>query len=373
MTDTEGPGGGGASVADGSGGRRRRRRRWLRLLALSLGLLVLVVSGVGWLLYARLNGNIRTDSGAEAELARHARERPPPSAHHAQDILIIGTDSRGGANDAYGHNNGTQRSDTVILLHLAGGRDSATAVSIPRDLMVRMPACTGRNGRPTPAGTAQFNASFERGGAACTIRTVEQLTGVRVDHHLIVDFTGFKRMVNAVDGVQVCVPRPIRDPDAHLRLPAGRQVLDGEQALGYVRSRHAFGNGSDTGRIQRQQAFLSSLVSKVKSDGVLFNPGKLYPVLDAATRSVVADPGLDTLTKLYDLVASLQHTPSSRIRFMTVPREPYPANRNRDQLTQPAAGELFAALRADRPVSRQPSAPSSASAAATSGVCGRQR
>ncbi len=259
----------------------------------------------------------------------------------------------------------------MILLHLAGGRRSATAVSIPRDLMVPVPGCTGRDGRQTPAGLAQFNSSFERGGAACTIRTVERLTGIRVDHHLTIDFTGFKRMVNAVHGVQVCVPQPMRDPDAHLDLRAGRQTLDGDEALGYVRSRHAFGNGSDTERIARQQAFLASLVKKIKSDGVLFNPTRLYPVLDSATRSVVADPGLDSLTKLYDLVAGFKHTPGGQIRFLTVPREPYAADPNRDQLVQPAANELFAALRADRPVKPRPDATASATAAATHSVCGQ--
>ena len=374
MTDTDGTPGG--EPGPGGSGGVRRRRRLLRWLALATGLALLVGAGAGWLLYQHLDGNIRTDSGAEAELARHARDRPPPSAHHTQNVLIIGTDSRGGANRGYGHDNHTQRSDTVILLHLAGNRRSVTAVSIPRDLMVRVPACAGTGGGRTAAGLAQFNSSFERGGAACTIRTVEALTGLRVDHHLIIDFTGFKRMVDAVDGVRVCIPVPMHDPKAHLDLPAGRQTLDGEQALGYVRSRHVTGNGSDTERIDRQQGFLASLVRKVKSDGVLLNPAKLYPVLDAATRSVVADPGLDSLTKLYDLVASLRHTPDGRIRFLTVPREPYPYNRNRDQLVQPQAAQLFTALRADRQVLPPPAPPkrpsdrASGPAAAARSTCG---
>jgi LCP family protein required for cell wall assembly len=328
------------------------RRRWARWLALSLGLLVLVTGGAGWLVYRHLDGNIRTDSGAEAELARHARERPPPSAHHAQNVLIIGTDSRRGANRAYGRGT-SQRADTVILLHLAGGRRDVTAVSIPRDLMVRVPSCTTARGGRTAPRIAQFNGSFEAGGPACTIRTVEALTGMRVDHHLIVDFTGFRRIVDAVDGVRVCVAHPMRDPKARLDLPAGEHVLDGEQALGYVRSRHAGGDGSDTERIDRQQEFLASLAAKIKGNGVLLNPAKLYPVLNAATDSVVADPGLDSLTKLYDLVASVRHTPRDRIAFVTVPREPYAYDRNRDQLVQPQAERLFAALRADRRVTPQ--------------------
>ncbi len=345
----------------------RMRAHWVRWLALASALLVLFAAGAGWLVFARLNGNIRTDAGAEAELERHAGERPPPSAHRSQNVLVVGTDSRSGRNHAYGHDNGTQRSDTVILLHLAGGRRNATAVSIPRDLMVPVPSCAGPGGTRTPAGTAQFNAAFQRGGIACTIRTVEGMTGLRVDHHLVIDFTGFKRVVDAVDGVRVCVRAPMRDPRAHLNLPAGVRTLNGSQALGYVRSRHVGGDGSDTERIGRQQEFMAALAAKVKSDGVLLNPAKLYPVLDAATKSVVTDPGLDSLSRLYDLVASVRHTPRGRIRFLTVPREPSAADRDRDQLTQPAAGRLFGALRDDRqpPVSSPSARPSSGATAGT--------
>jgi hypothetical protein len=169
-----------------------------------------------------------------------------------------------------------------------------------------------------------------------------------------VDFTGFKHMVDAVNGVEVCVAKPVHDTKAHLDLPAGRQRLDGEQALGYVRARYSLGDGSDTDRMQRQQAFLGSLVKKVRGNGVLLNPVKLYPLLDAATKSLTADPGLNSLTKLYDLAQILQKIPNGQIRFLTAPREPYSADHNRDQLQQPGADTLFAALRADRPVSVSP-------------------
>ncbi len=324
----------------------RRRHRWPRILAASAGAVLLLATGLSWFAYEHLDGNIRTDQNTEDELAHH--HRPPPGP--AENILLIGTDSRSGANDRYGEDSGTARSDTVILLHIAEHGRSAVAVSIPRDLMVRVPACTRPDGGTTVPRFAQFNWSYAWGGAACTILTVEQLTGVRIDHHLAVDFTGFKTMVDAVDGVEVCVADPVHDTDAHLDLTAGRQVLHGEQALAFVRARHAFGNGSDTERMDRQQAFLASLVKKVKSDRVLLNPARLYPVLDAATRSLSADPGLSSLTKLYDLVGVVQHIPSNRMTFLTVPRRPYPPDPNRDQLAQPQAARLFAALRADRPV-----------------------
>ncbi len=223
-------------------------------------------------------------------------------------------------------------------------------MSIPRDLMTHVPQCTKPDGSTVGAKFEQFNWAFEAGGAACTIRAVEEMTGVRIDHHLTVDFSGFKNMVNAVDGVEVCVAEPVHDVQAHLDLPAGRQKLDGEQALGYVRARHSLGDGSDTERIQRQQDFLASLVKKVQSNGVLLNPAKIYPLLNAATKSLTADPGLASLSDLYKLAQSLQKIPTGSIHFLTVPQEPYVADHNRDQLVRSKAEPLFAALRADQPV-----------------------
>jgi LCP family protein required for cell wall assembly len=325
------------------------RRRILRAVLIGSGCLVLAAAGLAWGAYHKLDANIRTDRTTSRILGDHESERPAPVVEKATNILLIGSDSRSGANAKYGHSGG-ERSDTTILLHLAADRKSATAVSIPRDLMVDIPACDKPGGGETRAQHAQFNWAFEFGGAACTIRTVENLTGIRIDHHLIVDFTGFKKMVDAVGGVDVCLPHAVQDHDAKLNLPAGRQTLRGEDALAYVRARHAFGDGSDTERIGRQQQFLGSLVKKIKSNGVLLNPAKLYPVLDAATSSLTADPGLDSLGKLYALARSLQRIPTEDVRFVTAPREPYVLDPNRDQLVQPAANELFAALREDRPV-----------------------
>ncbi|MFD0650694.1 LCP family protein [Streptomyces malaysiensis subsp. malaysiensis] len=329
----------------------RRRRRWPRVLALGVAVLVLSASGVGWWFYERLDGNIRTDTRTAHELRKYEAERPVSVVRDAQNILLIGSDNRGGeGNGKYGRDTGTQRSDTTILLHLQAGGRSATAVSIPRDLMVDIPACDRPGGKPAQARFAQFNWAFETGGAACTIRTVEKLTGIRVDHHVIVDFNGFKRLVNAVGGVEMCLKEPVDDDDAHLKLPAGRQVLHGEQALGYVRARYSIGDGSDTERIGRQQEFMSSLVKKVQSNGVLLNPAKLYPVLNAATSSLTTDPGLDSLKDLYDLVRGLRDIPREKIRFLTIPRQPYTYNKNRDELVQPDADRLFRQLRLDRPV-----------------------
>ncbi|MEU2289700.1 LCP family protein [Streptomyces bacillaris] len=337
------------------GSASRRKRPWLRWAALGASFLVLVSAGAGWWLYNKLDGNITTDTGAAAELKVYEKERPDQVVMDAQNILLIGSDSRAGDNSKYGRDDGgSQRSDTTILLHLAADRKSATAVSLPRDLMVEIPACRTGDDKETRERLGQFNSAFELGGTACTIRTVERLTGIRIDHHMVVDFNGFKDMVDAVDGVEICLKEPINDKDAHLELPAGRQTLNGEEALGYVRARKTLGDGSDTERMERQQRFLGALVNKMQSNGVLLNPTRLYPVLDAATKSLTTDPGLDSLRDLYDLVRSMRDVPTDQVQFLTVPRQPYRNNPNRDELVEPDASELFKQLREDKPVAVVP-------------------
>ncbi|MEV6552974.1 LCP family protein [Streptomyces sp. NPDC051597] len=327
------------------------RHHWLRWTALGVSFIVLAAAGAGWWIYNKLDHNIRTDTTAAAELERYEKERPPAGTGNAQNLLLIGSDSRAGSNSAYGRDDGgSQRSDTTILLHLAADRKSATAVSLPRDLMTDVPDCLKQDGTRSRPQLAQFNWAFEFGGAACTIRTVEKLTGIRVDHHMIVDFSGFKDMVDAVDGVEVCLKEPVDDRQAHLRLPAGRQTLHGEQALGFVRARHGFGDGSDTERMDRQQQFLGSLVRKAQSNGVLLNPTRLYPVLDAMTKSLTTDPGLNSLRDLYDLVRGMRGIPTDKVQFLTVPRRPYVNDTNRDELVQPDARLLFQQLRDDQPL-----------------------
>jgi LCP family protein required for cell wall assembly len=312
---------------------------------------LLGVAGAGWAVYMKLEGNITPDEAAAAELARFEKERPTALVQGARNILLIGSDSRAGEeNRRYGRDPGTERSDTVILLHLSAGRRSATAVSIPRDLMVNVPGCRRPDGSRSQPMFTLFNSAFEVGGSACTIRTVEKLTDIRVDHHVVVDFAGFKDMVDAVDGVEVCLREPVDDEAAELKLPAGRVTLSGEQALGYVRARKSLGDGSDTSRMERQQRFLGALVNKVHSNDVLLNPVKLYPVLDAATSSLTTDPELASLRGLHQLVRGLRQIPTEDVQFLTVPREAYSGDVNRDQLAQPAAAELFERLREDAPV-----------------------
>ncbi|OKI17366.1 LCP family protein [Streptomyces sp. CB03911] len=333
----------------------RGRRRWLLIIAGALAFVLLACGALVWIAYRKLDGNIRTDTATQRLLAKLEAERPSRTAgaRGAENILLIGSDDRTGANAAYGSAGG-RRSDTTILLHIAADRRHATAVSIPRDVMVTVPSCELPDGTRTGTRTVQFNAAFETGGPACSIRAVEQLSGIRIDHHMILDFTGFKSMVDAVGGVEVCVPQPIHDKDAKLDLPAGRQTLHGEQALGYVRARESLGDGSDTQRMGRQQQFLASLIRKVQSQGVLLNPARLWPVLDAATSSVEADEGLSSLGALYDLTWDLRSMQPANVVFLTAPRRPYRPDPDRDEFVQPQTAQLFTELREDRLLTVRP-------------------
>ncbi|MFJ9612125.1 LCP family protein [Kitasatospora sp. NPDC101176] len=366
-TDTPPPG----DPASGPG-RPRRRRRWLMITAGVVAFLLVAIGALLWIAYRKLDDNIQTDSATDRLLARLEAERPSRTAgaKGAENILLIGSDDRSGSNATYGGEQGTQRSDTTILLHLAADRKHATAVSIPRDVMVSVPACEKPDGTRSRAGLMQFNWAFETGGPACSIRTVEQLSGIRIDHYVILDFHGFKSMVDAIGGVEVCVPQPIHDKDAKLDLPAGRQTLHGEQALGYVRARESLGDGSDTQRMGRQQQFLAALIRKVQSQGVLLNPARLWPLLDAATSSVKADGGLSSLGALYDLTQDLRGIPSADVVFLTAPRRPYRYDSDRDEFVQPQTTQLFTALRDDRPVAVRPPASAASSAPSPGAAAG---
>jgi LCP family protein required for cell wall assembly len=194
---------------------------------------------------------------------------------------------------------------------------------------------------------AMFNSAFSEAGAACTIKTVEHLTDIRIDHHVVVDFGGFKDMVDALGGVKVCVPEDVNDPQSHLVLTKGIHNVHGKQALAYVRTRHALGNGGDIDRISRQQAFLGSMVTKIKSKGLLLRPDRLLSFLGAATNSITTDPGLGSLNALRKLAQDVKGIDTKNVTFLTAPNEPFPADPNRVQL-KPKAAEVWNSLRLDQ-------------------------
>jgi LCP family protein required for cell wall assembly len=294
----------------------------------------------------RLQGNITTRD-ITAQLGTDRPSAPTGQiAAGALNILVMGSDSRAGNNSFIGGEADQGRSDTTILLHLAGDHRSAVAVSIPRDTMVDMPACIGTAGERIGGGVRQFNDAYSLGGPACTTRVVEQITKIRIDHFVVVDFAGFKNMVNALGSVEVCLPKPVDDAKARLHLPAGRSRVNGDVALAYVRERYALGDGSDLGRIGRQQDFIASVLQQVTSGDTLTNPARLYSFLSAATSSLTMDPELSSLPTMIGLAQTLRQIGLHEIKFVTAPTGEYPADRNRLELL-PAADDLWGALRQD--------------------------
>ncbi|WKK25942.1 LCP family protein [Streptomyces olivoreticuli] len=337
-----------------TGTRSRRAHRGMRTLGLgALAFVVLLAAGVGWF-YLKLNGNIST-FGADG-----LSENRPGASAAGQNVLVIGSDSRSGSNASLGGGEGdVGRSDTAFLLHVYGDRKHAIGVSIPRDSLVDIPPCKLPDGSWTAEQThVMFNSAFSvgdsaKGNPACTQNTVEKLTGLRVDHTLVVDFAGFSSMTSAVGGVQVCVPKDVYQGDLNPNLGSrgdllfhkGQQSVSGRKALDYVRVRHGIGDGSDIGRIQRQQAFVSSMIKKVRSQG--FNPTTLLPLADAATKSMTVDPGLGSADKLLSFAMSMKNIDLHNIKFITVP---WRYAGNRVDIVQPDADALWASLKADRTI-----------------------
>ncbi len=324
-----------------------KRRRVLVSIGVAFAVLVTGALGFGVYAYNHLNANIATIVDTQDQSDRPTAVTPAEATPTAPlNILLVGSDSREGDNGFVGGAADVGRSDTTILLHVSADRTRAYAVSIPRDSMVEMPSCRTTNGGTSTAGLRQFNEAYTLGGASCVRRTVEQLTDIRIDHYVVVDFAGFRDMVKALGGVKVNIPEPINDAEHGITLPAGCITLNGDQSLAYVRVRH-IGNGSDPERLLRQQAFLSSVIQKVTSRGTLTNPVKLYSFLDAATKSLSTDSALNNVSALASLAQDLRSVGLDRIEFFTIPFEPYPADPNRLEWTS-AAAPIWKALRNDK-------------------------
>lgn len=326
-----------------------RRRRLLKRIALGLAVLLVVTTTALFVAYKKLEGNINAvqlDLGDDADRPDEMEVEGPTEP---LTVLVMGSDSREGSNIG-GETPGL--SDTTMLLHVSADRSRAYGISLPRDLMVDRPDCEGEDGEVVAGGLTQFNAAYAVGGPACTIRTVEEMTDVLVDHFVVIDFAGFKDMVDAVNGVQVCVPNEVNDDYGKIYLPEGTYTVTGNQALDYVRVRNGLGipNG-DIGRVKRQQAFIASMIEKVMSRGTLTNPVRLYGFLDAATSSLTTDPEFASLTELASLGRSLQNIGTDNIAFLTAPNQPYPEDANRLELA-PEAQALWRKIRFDEPLGR---------------------
>jgi LCP family protein required for cell wall assembly len=345
---------------DGAPPRRRRGRRRKVLIwtaSITAGVVALAAAGV-FLVYRHLNGNIQ-----QRDVSGLLGSQPVDLHPQAENILIIGSDSRFGLSGSYGKNLVTDQSDTTMIMHIAANRQWAEVMSIPRDSYVSIPACKMGNGQMSAAQTFKINEAFALGnldgnntalGVACTLKTVEQDTGIYIDHFVVVNFTGFQNMVSALGGVEECNTQPISDPLSGLKLTAGQHLLTPKQALAYVRARYTLGDGSDLDRIARQQAFMSSLVQRVQSK--LLNPVAIYKFLDAATKSLTIDTKLGGATGLYNLASSLRNLPSNKVAFFTLPTYPrsevVPTDTANVLWNQPQDSQIFRSFRNDVPASK---------------------
>ncbi|WP_318214052.1 LCP family protein [Streptomyces sp. SCL15-6] len=330
----------------------------LRTAGLALaGALLLGIAAAGWA-YWHLSGNIRSvdidgalgdDRPARpltAPSASASEPAPPPTG--ALNLLVLGSDSRGGEENQElgGGDSEGARSDTAMVVHLDAGRTSATVVSIPRDTLVTRPSCPLPSGGTTrEAEGAMFNTAYALGGPVCAVKTVESLTGVRMDHYIEIDFSGFAELVDALGGVTVTTDVDIDDDKSHLHLDAGTHHLDGTQALGLARTRYGLAGGSDLARIELQQKLVKALLAQISDAGLLTDPARLYRVADAVTGSLTTDTGLDSLGELTNLGRSIGGLSADAVRTVTMPVVPAPWDTNRVVAREPDARKLWESLR----------------------------
>ncbi|MCX2971613.1 MULTISPECIES: LCP family protein [Streptomyces] len=294
------------------------RKRVLRWGGGALALLVLGGCTTAYVIVSDLNDNIdKVDVGISN----------PATAGKPVNILLIGTDARTGkGNEGYGDADSIGHADTTLLLHVSEDRSNATVLSFPRDMIVDIPDCE----TVQPDGTRElvpgeqgvrFNESLGQHGRdpGCTWRTVQELTGIEINHFMMADFNAVKTLSTAVGGVEVCVSKDIDDPKSHLELTAGRHVIAGEQALAFVRTRDSVGQRSDLSRIELQQQFLGSMFRKMKSSDTLTDPGKLYDIAQAATKALTVDTEIGDVESLSGLARDLSKVNPKNITFATVP------------------------------------------------------
>ena len=286
------------------------------------------ISAISWAGLGRITAAIpRVDAFA-------GLENRPKKESSAVNYLIVGSDTReglsreeikrlkvGGTDVAAG-----KRSDTMLLIHISKKRDKAAIISIPRDSYALIPEHNNSQGKLIPAAYSKINSAYNWGGAPLLIKTLENMSDLRIDHYVELNFVGFVRMVDALGGVEICTKKDINDPKSHLTLPAGTHVLDGVDSLKFVRTRVFDGLG-DLGRMKRQQEFAGAMLRKATSAGVLLNPVKMVDFINSALDSVVTDEGLSQ-GDLLTLGKQLRNLSASNVRTLTIPLQYYNYNKN---------------------------------------------
>ncbi|MGN9818916.1 LCP family protein [Streptomyces sp. SD11] len=354
--------GGNGGDDGGDGGRRARRqggkpRRILRWFALVLAVLILGTAGAGYLYYRHLNGNI--DKGKRNNGDSDVKKTEPNAAGQTPlNILLLGSDSRnskenvklGGSKDQVGTK---PLADVQMLVHVSADRKSASVVSIPRDTRVKIPECEDPGtGETYPETTNIINMSLQRGGAGCTLATWQNLTGVYIDHWMMVDFGGVVKMADAVGGVEVCVRQNVWDRSlpgvsggSGLKLTAGTHKVKGKQALQWLRTRHAF--ESDLGRAKAQHMYMNSMIRTLKEQNAFTDSGRLMGLAEAATESLEVSEEIGTVKKLYDLGMKLKSVPMDRFTMTTMPTVTDPQNPNHLVPKPTDADQVWSMIRND--------------------------
>jgi LCP family protein required for cell wall assembly len=306
-----------------------------------------------------------------SDLIRMKQDPPLPAPEPgAVNILLIGSDSRSGGNGAIGGTAGIdgQRSDTVMVLHIAPGASRAVVLSFPRDSVVPVYSCTAENGAPgqtaVPGEIEQLNAAFAYGGPGCLWKTVEETTHIHLNDFIELTFVGFEKVIDDLGGVSVCLPEAVDDPLSDLNLSAGRHRIYGYQALAFWRTREGVGSGMDTERIQRDQFLMAALLQGIENSGLLTSVTKMASVVGDVASHMATDSQL-TESRMLSIAESLRGLSSKSVQFIEVPWELYPGNINWVQWQQPEAKALFSSVAHD---TKLPSAAGSSGSTGTAGT-----
>jgi LCP family protein required for cell wall assembly len=332
---------------------RRRKRRILAWTALVLACAVAGAALTGYLTVRKVVSEIHHVPVNMKDLGK----RPPVYSTSSMNTLVFGSDSRAGLDhhqqvllhtgDATTGGNNT---DTIMVLHISPGRHLVTAMSIPRDTMVPYYQCDAGGGYPgqqaDPYAYERINSLLAIGGPQCLWKTVEQVTGVHLDHFIEIGLGGFVNVINDLGGVNVCAPFNINNTASGLVLPAGEHHIDGVTALAFWRTRENIGEGSDLQRIQRDQFMSAQVVKGILATGLLGDPIKLFRVLSDLAPNLTIDSGM-SLTDLLHVGESLHGLDSKDVQFVTAPVAPWPSNPNVVGIAQPAASAMFAAIAHD--------------------------
>jgi LCP family protein required for cell wall assembly len=329
-------------------GKKRHVLRWVAVAAV-----VILAAGTltVYLKYRAIYDSITRVNVPASELG----QRPPQYSTDSENILVYGDDSRKGLDHhqqvlLHTGSDQTNNTDTIMIIHLSPGRHLVTVMSIPRDTMVPMYQCDAGPGYPgqqaNPNSMVQINSLLQAGGPVCLWKTVEQQTGIFINHFIGIGMLGFVKVVNDLGGVNVCVPFNVNDTVSGLNLAAGEDHINGVQALAFWRTRENIGNGSDLERIQRDQFMSAQVVKGVLSSGLLSNPLRLLSVVTDAAAAMTTDNGM-SVSDLVGIADSLRHLSSKNVQFITAPNQAWPPNPQRVQFAQPQAAEVFNAIAHD--------------------------